>query len=83
MERHELEELLRGILVKNSRVTVDGIEEGQVLARDVGLDSLALVRSLAELEEALRITFPVERLDDPGELTFGELVRLVAETLAA
>jgi acyl carrier protein len=79
MDRAKLEELIRGIIIKNSRIDVRTVEDDQVLARDSGLDSLALVSTLAELEDKLGIKFPMEKLEDAGELTFQGLVELVLE----
>jgi acyl carrier protein len=81
MDRAQLEQLLRGIVVKNSRIRVKTVEDDHVLARDAGLDSLALIRTLAELEDRLGITFPVEELEEPGLLTFREVVELVSGEL--
>jgi acyl carrier protein len=79
MTRTEIEELLRGIIVKNSRVGVRTVEDDHLLVRDAGLDSLGLVGTLAEVEERLGITFPVEKLEELGELTFRGLVQLALE----
>ena len=54
MDGQNVEALLRGIIVKNSRLPIRSLADDQVLAGEIGFDSLALVMTLAELEELRR-----------------------------
>jgi len=79
MDRDQVETLLRTIIAKHARVPVRSLAVDEALVEEAGFDSLALVMTLAELEETFRITFPVERVEEPARLTFRELAGLVHE----
>jgi len=79
MDRNQIEILLREIITRQARVPVQSLAEDEALAAEAAFDSLALVMTLAELEETFRITFPVEKVEEPALLTFRELAGLVFE----
>jgi acyl carrier protein len=77
MEGAEMESVLRGIVVKNAPRQIESVAHEHRLAEDHGLDSLAFVLSIADLEERLGVVIAPERAGEMAGLTFGELVALV------
>jgi acyl carrier protein len=77
MQRDQVEVQLREIIARHARVPVQSLAEDEALVGEAGFDSLALVMTLAELEETFRIRFPVEKVEDPACLTFRQLAGLV------
>lgn len=75
----ELVAAIRGIVLKHSRIRLAQISEGHTLARDLGFDSLAFLLTLSDLEDRLRFPFPLERVDELRDISFGDLVRLVSD----
>ena len=81
MNEPELEAALAGIVIKNSRVQVKSVAREQCLAADLGFDSLAFLLTIGDLEERFGIAFPLERIEELSDITFGELVGLVRREL--
>jgi acyl carrier protein len=77
MEPMNVEDTLRKIVRKNSRLEVDRISGEDTLAGDLGFDSLAFLMLLSDLEATFRVSIPVEKVEDLRDLSFQELVRLV------
>lgn len=82
MDTRELEDVLRAIIVKNAGIPLETISDDQNLVRDLGFDSLAFILSLADLEQRLGVTISPERAEELAELSFRELVELVAREMA-
>jgi acyl carrier protein len=82
MQDQPLEVALRDIVTKNSPLPLQSLNHGDVLTKDLGFDSLAFLMTVTELEEKLKISFPLVDIDDLRNLSFGEFVRLVAEEKA-
>lgn len=72
--------VLREIVLKNSRLRLETIPE-RTPVRELGFDSFALLSTLADLEERFGLEFPLERIEELGDLAFGELVSLVRAEL--
>lgn len=79
MSPSELRTALESIVVRNSRLKLAAVEDGQRLAVDLGFDSLAFLMAVGDLENQLKIEFPLDRVDDLRNLTFRDLVGIVAE----
>lgn len=79
MSPTELRETLESIVVRNSRLKLAAVEDGQRLAVDLGFDSLAFLLAVGDLESQLKVTFPLDRIDDLRNLTFRDLVGIVSE----
>ena len=69
---------IRDIVRAHSRNGVTEIRDRDILASDLGFDSLAFLLTLSELEERLRFRFPLEDVDRLRDISVGDLVRLVA-----
>jgi acyl carrier protein len=78
MSPTELRRTLESIVVRNSRLKLTGVEDGQRLAVDLGFDSLAFLLAVGDLESELAITFPLDRIDDLREMTFRDLIGIVS-----
>jgi len=79
MSPAELRTALEAIVVRNSRLKLAAVEDGQRLAVDLGFDSLAFLLAVGDLETQLQITFPLDRVDDLRNMTFRDLVGIVSE----
>ena len=78
MTRIELTAAVRDIVRSHARIAVPEIDDRQILTRDLGFDSLAFLLTLSDLEDRFRFRFPLENVDHLREVSFGELVHLVA-----
>lgn len=82
MARKEIIERLRGIIARSGRDVVDGkeVRETDTIA-SLGIDSLAMLDFLYDVQQEFRIEF------DPQDLvkvaTLGELVTFVEQRIAA
>jgi acyl carrier protein len=74
----DLAAAVRRIVMRHSQIPHVHLQDGHILARDLGFDSLAFLLTLTDLEEGLRFRFPLERVGELRDLSVGELVRLVA-----
>jgi len=75
----DVEETLREIVRKNSRVRLASIDREHTLARDLGFDSFALLMALTDLESKLGLNLPLERIEALRDLSFGGLVAFVLD----
>ena len=78
-----LEVYLKELLKKHSRLGVEYIGPDHVITRDCGLDSMALLETVLDLEEELGVAIPDEKMPELVELTCGEFVELVRRELEA
>ena len=65
-----VEEVLREILRKHSRTQVAVIRPEDRITRDCGLDSMALLETVLDVEERLQITIPEEEMPGLVDLDF-------------
>jgi acyl carrier protein len=79
MDREELAGLLKEALIKNSRLHLETVRDDDVLTRDLGYDSFALLNLILDLEDRLHIEIDPSRLAHLREIRFKELVALVME----
>lgn len=79
MSPSELRTALESIVVRNSRLKLASVEDGQRLAGELGFDSLAFLMAVGDLETQLKIDFPLDRIDDLRNLTFRDLLGIVHE----
>ncbi len=79
MEPRSIEVALRDIVTRNSPFTIQSFSDKDVLTRDLGFDSLAFLTTLTELERELNVTFPLVKIDELREISFGEFVHLITE----
>ena len=77
----ELAALLRQSLIRHSRVPLPAIRDEDVIMRDLGYDSFALLNVILDLEDTLSIEIASERLAALREIDFRGFVALVAEHL--
>ena len=82
-ETPSLEEQLREIVRKNSRLDITSIRDDDALSRDLGFDSLSFLTTLGDLEDVFGVEIPVERIEEFSGMTFGELVTRVRRHLGA
>jgi acyl carrier protein len=68
------------ILTKHAKGEVALTEQTEIVA-DLGIDSLGVMEALAEVEDALEVTFDDEQLQ--GISTLGDLVDLISRELAS
>jgi len=54
------------------------MEDSVTLGADLGFDSLAFLLTISDLETRLGFCFPLERVHELVDISFGELVDLVA-----
>lgn len=78
MSEGNLVATIRDIVRGHARIGVTEVRDSDVLASDLGFDSLAFLLTLSELEERLRFRFPLEEVDRLRDISVGDLVRLVA-----
>jgi len=78
MTRLELTAMVREIVRSHARIAVAEIDDRQILSRDLGFDSLAFLLTLSDLEDRLRFRFPLENVERLRDVSFGELVHLIA-----
>ena len=83
MESVELSSALREILIKNSRLRLAAIRDEDRLAADLGYDSFAMLNAVLEIEDRFGIEVDAARLHNLREMTFRELVELVARHIAS
>lgn len=69
-----VEDIVREILKKHSRTQVSEIRFDDKITKDCGLDSMALLESVLDVEERLQITIPENRMPELVDLTFSEFV---------
>lgn len=79
MPETSLAEELRGILARHAPIKGVPITDGLHITRDLGFDSMAFFLTLTDLEDRFGIRMPFEAIDALQDITFGELVRRVAE----
>jgi acyl carrier protein len=82
MSPTELRNALESIVVRNSRLKLAAVQDGDRLAVDLGFDSLAFLLAVGDLETQLKVNFPLDRIDDLRNLTFRDLVGIVADERA-
>lgn len=80
-KHNNVEAALRAIVIKNSRLPIKTVDDEAFLVADLGFDSLAFLMTLSDLEDKFRIVLPVEKVDEFKDLSFRELVSLVAKEL--
>lgn len=78
-----IDEHLREIVRRNSRLEVASIHEDHVLTRDLGYDSLSFLTTLGDLEDSFGVEIPVEQIEELAGLTYGGLLARVRGHLAA
>ena len=79
MNRHTLEDELRGIVKRNSRAEPDVIAHEHKLAGDLGFDSLAFLMLIGDLEQKFQLVVPMEKVEEFRDISFGDLVGMVAD----
>ncbi len=70
---------IRQIVTKHCRIRLAEIQDRHTLARDLGYDSLAYLLTLSDLEDRFKFHYPLEKVDELRDISFRDLVRLVAE----
>ena len=70
---------LERLVIKNSRLDLDGVGDADQLNFDLGFDSHALLNLLLDIEDAFGIEVPPEKIPDLVGQPFSALVRLVSE----
>ena len=75
--RSMVDAVLREIVVRNSRLRIESIRDGDTLAGDLGFDSFAFLMALTDLERSLDFHLPLERIEELRALSFRELVTFV------
>jgi acyl carrier protein len=80
LTRAQVLERTTEILTKHAKGEVDLTEKTEIVA-DLGIDSLGVMEALAEVEDALEVTFDDEQLQ--GISTLGDLVDLISRELAS
>ena len=81
MDEAQLEAALAEITHKHARLEVATIQSGHALSADLGYDSLAFLMLLSDLEDRFNVEFPLERIEELQDVTFGQLVELVGARL--
>ena len=81
-DQEHLAELLRQTLIRRSRVPLAAIRDEDVLTRDLGFDSFALLNVILDLEDRFSIEIDPARLAGLRQIDFQGFVMLVAEHLA-
>ena len=81
MDEAQLEAALAEIAHKHARLEVAAVQPGHALSADLGYDSLALLMLLSDLEDRFKLEFPLERIEELQDVTFGQLVELVGAHL--
>jgi acyl carrier protein len=82
MEHADLARVVRAALEKHSRLRHVTIHDDSCLDGRVGLDSFALLEALLDVEDQLGVEVEPSRLADVREMTFTQLVALLADTRA-
>ena len=77
MDHATLARALRAALVKHSRVRNITVADEDRLDGSVGLDSVALLNALLEIEDETGLEVEPSRLADVREMTFAQLVDLL------
>jgi acyl carrier protein len=70
---------IREIVGRHCRIRHPEIEDRHTLARDLGYDSLSYLLTLSDLEARFKFHYPLEKVDQLRDISFRDLVRLVAE----
>lgn len=78
-KRVDLSDRVREALKRHSRLRLETIGEDDYLARDLGFDSFALLNVVLDLEDGLGVEIDPARLSGLRDMTFRQLVALVAE----
>ena len=81
MEQAELEVFLREILIKHSRIRLVRVRDEDILTRDLGFDSFALLNMILDLEDRFRVEIDPSRLSNLREMDFRAFVALVGEQM--
>lgn len=76
-----MEDELEEIVLRNTKLPIHAVEREHRLGADVGLDSLGMIMTLAEVEERYETSFPSDMVENLPDLTFGSLLRIVQEGL--
>ncbi len=79
LTREQVLERTTEVLKKHAKGEVQLSEKTEIVA-DLGIDSLGVMEALAEVEDALEVTFDDEQLQ--GISTLGDLVDLIARLVA-
>ena len=77
----DLPAFLRSLLMAHSRTGIETISDGDRITVDCGLDSMALLETVLDLEQRLGITIREERMPQLVELSFAEFVDFVRREL--
>ncbi len=72
---------VRTAIGKHARWHVPQLGDNQILTRDLGFDSLALLLAVTDVEERLGFNFPVEEVSDLQSVSVGDVVRLALSRL--
>ena len=65
-------------LLKEKYSRKQALMDSNQKAVDLGFDSLAFLLAVGDLETQLKISFPLDRIDDLRDLTFRDLIGIVA-----
>jgi len=79
----KLEDFLRDLLRRHSRTHVETIRDEDRVTADSGLDSMALLETVLDVEEALDITIAEDKMPTLVELNFVQFVAFVRGELQA
>ena len=82
-EHAETARVLRAALARHSRLSGVVVRDEDRLGGELGLDSFALLNALVDVEDELGVEVDPSRLVDVRDMTFRQLVALLAETRAA
>jgi acyl carrier protein len=78
MDREELFEKVKGVIVEQLRVDDDEVSEDAAFVDDLGADSLDIVELVMALEEEFGVSIPDEQAEKIK--TVGDAVDFIAET---
>jgi acyl carrier protein len=78
MDREELFEKVKGVIVEQLRVDEDEVSEDAAFVDDLGADSLDIVELVMALEEEFGVSIPDEQAEKIK--TVGDAVDFIAES---
>ena len=81
-DAESLEELVKELVRKHSRIGVTAIGPNDRITSDCGLDSMALLDLVLDLEDRLGLTVPEDDMPRLVGLSFGEFVDYLRDVLA-
>jgi acyl carrier protein len=81
MDSTALAAFLREALRKHSRIRLVRIRDEDVVTKDLGFDSFALLKVVLEVEDHFGVEIDPTRLVNLREITFSEFVELVRDHL--